>query len=76
MDKDCKIYSTYMNGDRTATVVRHKTGNYWGVHLIEVPTSNAGFLMWHPTKSESWCENIAENFCEGIINQEGRPSHG
>ena len=71
MDEDCVVYSTYTEGNRVGTVVRHKTGNYWGVHLIETPTSNTGFLMWHPTKSESWVESIAENFCQGMVNQDG-----
>lgn len=71
MDDNCKIYSTYMEGNRTGTVVKHKKGKYWGVHLIEAPTSNEGFLMWHPTKDEDWCESIAENFCQGFIKQDG-----
>jgi hypothetical protein len=74
MDDNCKIYTTYMEGNRTGTVVKHKPGKYWGVHLIETPPSNEGFLMWHPTKSEYWCESIAENFCQGFIKQDGTAS--
>ena len=30
--------------------------------------------MWHPTKSEYWCEDIAENFCLKMIEQDGTPT--
>jgi hypothetical protein len=73
---ECIIFSTYMEGNKTGTVVKHKTGGYWGVHLIETPTSNSGFLMWHPTKSESWCESIAENFCLGMVEEDGSIPNG
>jgi len=71
MLEDCVKYSEYTQGTRTGTTVKHKNKGYWGVHLIDTKTSNSGFLMWHPTKSESWVEDIAENFCFGMINQDG-----
>ena len=37
-------------------------------------TGKGGLLMWHPAKSESWCEDIADNFCLKMLNQDGTPA--
>jgi hypothetical protein len=72
--KEYEVYSEYREGTRIGKVVRHIENKYWGVHLSDTSTEKSGFLMWHPTKSEYWCEDIAENFCLNMIKQDGTPS--
>ena len=72
--KEYEVYSEYMEGTRIGKVVRHIEKKYWGVHLSDTSTEKSGFLMLHPTKSEYWCEDIAENFCLKMIEQDGTPS--
>jgi len=69
--KEYEVYSEYWEGTKTAKVVRHNEHKYWGVHLSDSTSDNDGFLMWHPTKSEYWCEDIAENFCQGMVREDG-----
>ena len=72
--KEYEVYSEYMEGTRVGQVVRHLQNRYWGVYLVDKATGKGGFLMWHPTKSEYWCEDIAENFCLKMIEQDGTPT--
>ena len=69
--KDFTVYSEYSQDNRYAQVVQHNEHKYWGVYLLDKQSKSNGFLMWHPTKSESWCEDIAENFCQGMIRENG-----
>ena len=59
-----EIYHTYTKGDRVATVVKHNINGSWGVHMKN--GDKPGLLEYYPTHSESWAENCAENFVEGI----------
>ena len=68
---DFTIYSEYSQDDRYAQVVKSNTTQAWGVYLLDKQSKSNGFLMWHPTKSEFCCEGIAENFCQGIIRENG-----
>jgi len=68
---DFTIYSEYSQDNRYAQVVKSNTTQAWGVYLLDKQSKINGFLMWHPTKSEFWCEDIAENFCQGMIEQDG-----
>lgn len=71
MKKEYEVYSEYRNETKLAKVVRHNEHKYWGVHLSDSTSNNKGFLMWHPTKSERWCEDIADNFCLGMLKENG-----
>lgn len=66
------IVSEYMENSRYAQVVQHNEHKYWGVYLLDKATKSNGFLMWHPEKSEYWCEDIAENFCQGMLEEDGK----
>jgi len=68
---DFTIYSEYSQDSRYAQVVKSNTTQAWGVYLLDKESKNNGFLMWHPTKSECWCEDIAENFCQGMVKEDG-----
>ena len=68
---DFTVYSEYSQDNRYAQVVQHNEHTYWVVYLLDKQSKSNGFLMWHPTKSESWCEDIAENFCQGMIRENG-----
>ena len=68
------IVSEYSENNRYAQVVQHNEHKHWGVYLLDKSTESNGFLMWHPTKSEYWCEDIAENFCQGMIKEDGKIS--
>ena len=68
------IVSEYSENNRYAQVVQHNEHKYWGVYLLNKSTKSKGFLMWHPTKSEYWCEDIAENFCQGMLEEDGKVS--
>lgn len=72
--KEYEVYSEYRKETRVGQVVRHLQNKYWGVYLKDKATGNNGFLMWHPTKNEYWCEDIAENFCSKMIEQDGTPA--
>ena len=72
--KEYEVYSEYMEGTRVGQVVRHLQNRYWGVYLVDKSTGKGGFLMWHPTKTERWCQDIAENFCLKMIEQDGTPT--
>lgn len=72
--KEYEVYSEYRKETRVGQVVRHLQNKYWGVYLLDKATGNGGFLMWHPTKNEYWCEDIAENFCSKMIEQDGTPA--
>ena len=68
---DFTVYSEYPQDNRYAQVVKSNTTQAWGVYLLDKQSKSNGFLMWHPTKSEFWCEDIAENFCQGMIRENG-----
>ena len=63
-NKEYKVYSTYIEGDRVAHVVKHKGNGYWGVHMKN--GDKPGLTEYYPTHSESWAEDCAENFVVGI----------
>ena len=71
---DFTIYSEYSQDERYAQVVKSNTTQAWGVYLLDKQSKSNGFLMWHPTKNEFWCEDIAENFCQGMIKEDGKVS--
>ena len=71
---DFTIYSEYSQDNRYAQVVKSNTTQAWGVYLLDKQSKSNGFLMWHPTKGEHWCEDIAENFCLKMLNQDGTPA--
>jgi len=71
MINEFEVYSEYTHDEKFAQVVRSNTTQAWGVYLLDKQSKSNGFLMWHPTKSESWCEDIAENFCQGMVNEDG-----
>jgi|TARA_B110000211_G_C13838874_1_gene446973 hypothetical protein len=58
------VYSNYMQGAREAVVVRQRGTGNWGVILKE--EGKQELLEWYPTHSQSWSEDVAENFVEGI----------
>ena len=74
MKRDYRVISEYMNGTRVAKTILHRDHQYWGVILEDTATSKGGFIIWHPTKSEYWVEDIAENFCQGMLTSEGEPA--
>ena len=63
-NNEYKIYSTYIEGDRVAHVVKDKQNGYWGVHMKN--GDKPGLTEYYPTHSESWAEDCAENFVLGI----------
>ena len=61
------VYSSYSKDSREAVIIKHRQNGSWGVILKEEGKSD--FLEWYPTHSETWAENTAENFVEGIKQQ-------
>ena len=64
---DYMEYSTYVNGDKRADVVRSvgdPENRTWGVRYT-LKDDNMG-IEWYEGKSEAWAESCAENFVEGI----------
>tara|TARA_B100001057_G_scaffold498507_1_gene605713 strand:+ start:1460 stop:1687 length:228 start_codon:yes stop_codon:yes gene_type:complete len=61
-------YSTYVNGDRRADVVRDMTPKKgkWGCRYT-VKEQLIG-IEWYTGHSEMYAENAAENFVNGIKN--------
>ena len=59
-----EVYSTFKMNEKTAVVVKHRVSGSWGVHMSQ--DNKAGLLEYFPTHSETWAENVAENFVEGI----------
>jgi len=60
-------YSTYVNGDKRADVVRSvgdPENRVWGVRY-SIAEENLG-IEWYEDKSESYAESAAENFVQGI----------
>jgi len=58
------VYSTYEMNGKKAVVVRQREHGYWGVHMSK--DNKPGLLEYYPTHSESWAEDVAENFVQGI----------
>jgi|TARA_R110000822_G_scaffold76716_2_gene184475 hypothetical protein len=58
------VFSHYQKDSKKATVVKQREKGYWGVHMSV--DDKKGLLEWYPTHSETWAENVAENFVEGI----------
>ena len=63
-NNEYKIYSTYLEGNKVAHVVKHRENGYWGVHMKN--GDKPGLTEYYPTHSESWAEDCAENFVLGI----------
>ena len=64
---DYMEYSTYVNGDKRADVVRSvgdPENRVWGVRY-SIAEENLG-IEWYEDKSESYAESAAENFVQGI----------
>ena len=61
-------YSTYVEGDRRADVVRKGTfrNDCWGAKFY-VNGEDLG-IEWYKGHSESYAEDAAENFVRGIEN--------
>ena len=61
-------YSTYVEGDRRADVVRKGTfrNDCWGAKFY-VNGEDLG-IEWYKGHSESYAEDAAENFVRGIKN--------
>ena len=58
------VYSNYIKDGREAVVIKHRANGSWGVILKE--TGRPDFTEYYPTHSETWAENVAENFVERI----------
>ena len=61
-------YSTYVDGDRRADVVRKGTfrNDCWGARFY-LNAEDLG-IEWYKGHSESYAEDAAENFVRGIKN--------
>ena len=58
------VYSNYIKDSKEAVVIKNRHNGSWGVILKE--EGRPDFIGWYPTHSETWAENTAENFVEGI----------
>ena len=63
-NNEYEVYSTYQMNQKTAVVVKHRVSGSWGVHMSEGKKPH--LYSYFPTHSETWAENVAENFVEGI----------
>ena len=63
-NNEFKVYSTFVEEDKIAHVVKHRINGSWGVYMKN--KDHPGFLEYYPTKSESWAEDCAENFVLGL----------
>ena len=58
------VFSNFMKNKKEAVVIKHKASGSWGVVLKE--EGRPDFTEYYPNHSETWAENCAENFVEGI----------
>ena len=58
------VYSNYYKDKKEAVVVKHVQNGSWGVILKE--EGKQELLEYYPTHNETWADNVAENFVEGI----------
>lgn len=64
---DYMEFSTYVNGNKRADVVRSvgdPENRVWGVRY-SIAEENLG-IEWYEDKSEDYAESAAENFVQGI----------
>jgi len=58
------VYSNFMKNDKEAVVIKHRQNRSWGVVLKE--KGRPDFIQYYPTHGESFAENVADNFIEGL----------